>query len=321
MSEEKRRRILEQLSKGEISAQQAEEELGSLNQGRKGLFKSFCCGLKDMDLCLNFGGDCGRVILEEVLTGSLEPGPVELDLGTANGRIRVEVWDSPGYQLTIEKRVRAGSREQAEEIAGEYRFAEILGNKIQAGDGQYQEIHRRISVSLHLQLPRTTRIFGRIKTANGGITVTGLENQGLELRSANGSIQLEDISGGAIQVTTVNGGIKICGNTTQVEARTTNGSINLDTAALAGDARLGTVNGSINALIPASADTAISVLASTVCGRVVMEHGNLGLKKIGGFGGKHIETRSSNWDQAAQRFSLDMNTVNGSISVRESHAG
>lgn len=303
--------ILERLGRGEITAQQAEEELNKLHP-RKGFFKS----LMDMDLSLNFC-DSNAVILEEELRGSIQEGPITLDLSSANGSIRVETWESPEYCLTIQKRVRAGSREEAEELAQQYRLAEIDGNHIKAGDKEYRELHRKISLSLHLCIPAGHECTGTITTANGSISCTGLEGNKLELSSANGSVRLEDISGGPFQAKTVNGGIRIEGSTSEVAAKTTNGSVNLNSTLLCGNTRLETVNGSITAVFPASAETAFNLLASTTCGRVKIDHSQVGIRKIGGSGGKHIETRSSNWDQAAAKFDLELSTVNGSISIKE----
>jgi len=306
-----KREILEQLSSGEITPQQAEEQLNNLRLSKKESFKSFCT-----DLCLNFGGDHNRIILEEVHTGVLSQGPAVLDLAAANGSIHVETWDSPDYCLTVKKRVKASSREEAEEIASKYSFTEINGNIIQAGEPQCKQ-NRKVSVSLHLQLPLGHGIEGKIKTANGSITVSRIENQNLDLSSANGSIRLEEIKGGPIKVKTVNGSIKILGEARAVDAGTTNGSITLDSK-LSGDTELRTVNGSIRVELPASPDTGIALIASTTCGRVSLDHSQFVNRKVGGPGGKYIETHSSNWDHAGKNIKLELSTVNGSIKIRES---
>ena len=313
MSETKRE-ILGRLSNGEIRVQQAEEELKKLSREKKKGFLSSLCG---MDLCLDFGGDFNRIVLDEIHTGTLEQGPVELDLTSANGSIKVETWNSEEYRLTVKKRVRAGSEEEAEEITSEFEFAQIGGNTIKAGDFQSKS-NKKISVSLLLQLPKRHPVEGRAKTANGSITVSGIENRSLQASSANGSVRLEDISGGEIQATTVNGSIKIEGETSRVEASTTNGSINLDSTVLPVDTRLRTVNGSVKVAIPAPPGTALKVTATTTSGRVTLDHPHFGhIRKSRGFGGKHIESLSSNWDQATVKARLDLSTVNGSIRLRE----
>lgn len=308
----KKREILEQLSRGEISPQEAEEKLKELHP-KKGIFSS----LRDMDLNIDFGCCGNRIVLEEELSGALSEGPIQLDLSSANGSIKVETWDSPEYRLLIKKHVRTDSQERAEEIASEYCFAKIDGNRISAGDQEYRELHKKISVSLHLQIPVGHEVGGKIKTANGSVSCAGLNGNDLLLSSANGSVRMEDISGGSFQAKTVNGSIRIEGMTSTVQAKTTNGSINLNSSLLQGNATLETVNGSIVATIPAGEETAFALTASTICGRVKMEHSQLGVQKIGGVGGKHIETRSDNWDQAANKVELGLKTVNGSISIKE----
>jgi hypothetical protein len=313
----KRREILERLQRGEISAQEAEQQLQELEGRERGFFRSLCDSLGNLDICLEFGDD-HRWLLEEELTGSLSPGPINLELLTHNGSIRVEAWDQPEYRLLVRKRVRARSMEEAEEICRDHQFAQIQGNAIQAGDPQDSRIRRLVSVSLHLQLPRQHPATGTLRTANGSIKVLGLDAQALDLISSNGSISLQDVSGGPIQAKTVNGSIKADGETSLVQASTTNGSIALSSSVLNRDMALSTVNGSIRAKIPVQADTALALKASTTSGRVKLEHSQFDLRSIGGSGGKYIETRSGNWEQALNKVHLEFSTVNGSIAIRES---
>lgn len=306
---EKRREILERLHRGDINAEEAEELLQGL-EGDRGLLRSLCHGLGDL-------ADNYRHILEEEHTGTLESGPVELDLKAINGSISVKTWDSPGYRLLITKRVKAASLEEAETLCRNHQFAQIHGNKIQAGDPLDSTAQQRISVSLSLQLPRQSTATGLVRTANGSIRISGLGAGQLNLTSNNGSIQLEDVSGGPIAAKTVNGSIKTSGETGQIEAATTNGSINLTSPHLGGDIRLTTVNGSVKVAFPSIPDTAFAITASTTCGRVKINHSEIGINKGGGHGCKHIETRSANWDQAQTKVNLDLSTVNGSISLQE----
>ena len=305
MSEAKTK-ILDRLSKGDITVQEAEEELNKLPRGKKGF-------LPLGDFFLDF--DCNRIILEDVHTGTLELGPVELDLASANGSIKVETWDSDEYQLTVTKRVKAHSEEQAESICSEFSFAEINGNSIRAGDQDYNQ--KKVSISILLKLPQTNPVQGKVITANGSITVAGIENKGLSASSANGSIRMESISGGEIQANTVNGSIKILGSN-QVSAGTTNGSITLNSPKLCGHTKLKTVNGSIRAAVPANPGSALEVVASATSGRVTLDHPLIAHnRKVRGQAGSHIEARSPNWDQTSNQIRLELSTVNGSISVKE----
>lgn len=312
---EKRREILERLQRGEISVQEAEQQIQELGDKDRGFFRSLCSSLGNMDICFEFGD--GRWLLEEELTGTLAPGPVNLELLTHNGSICLEAWDRSEYRLQIRKRVRARSMEEAEEICREYQFAHVQDNTIRAGDPQDGQARRRISVSLHLQLPRQHPVFGVVNTANGSIKLSGLDSQKLDLTSSNGSISLNDVSGGPIQAKTVNGSIKADGKTSLVKATTTNGSITLSSTVLDSDIEFSTVNGSIRAHLPALTDTALALRASTTSGRVKLDHSQFDLRSIGGCGGKYIETRSSNWDQAQNKVNLNFSTVNGSVAVRE----
>lgn len=310
---DRRREILERLSAGEIDVGQAEEELRRL-EGKIGLLHSIRSCLDNLDICLELGN---RIALEEEICGQLEPGPVELDLLTVNGSIRIETWDSPQYRLLIKKRVRAADQQEAEDIARQYKIADIRDNVIRARVPDQARPRRICAVSLLLQLPRGHAVSGAIETANGSVTLTGLENHGLRVRTSNGSIIAEHLHGGPLTANTVNGSIKAAGSLSQMEAGTTNGSITLHAAALDGDVSLKTVNGSIKVFWPGGQDTALALSASTVTGRIAVEHWQLGKRSLSGFGNKFVEARSVNWEQAARKLSLECSTVNGSITLKE----
>lgn len=310
MSESKRKEILDQLSNGEITVLQAEEELNKLKREKRGFFQS----LLDMDINIGFGGD--RIILEEVHSGTLEEGPVELELGCVNGSIKVECWDSQEYSLTVTKKVRAANEQEAEEIASQYTFANIEGNKIKAGD-QGLNLTRKISTSLHLMLPKGHEVQGTVKTANGSIRISDIIGQGLQTSSTNGSVHLQQVSGENIRVKTVNGSIKIAGATSAVEARTTNGSIGLESTQLSGNCSLNTVNGSVRASFPVCPNTALTVAASSVSGSISFNHPQIGVRKVRGLGPKQIEIHTDNWHQAEDKYEINLKTVNGSIGVSE----
>lgn len=288
---ERRREILERLHLGEITVLEAEQQLQEL-KGDSGFFRSLCSSLGDLT-------GSYRQILEEEHSGTLESGPVELELKAINGSISVKTWDSPEYRLLITKRVKAASLEEAETLCNNYQFAHIQGNRIQAGDPKNSEAQRIISISLQLQLPRESSVTGVVRTINGSIKISGLGAEQLNLSSNNGSIQLEDVSGGPIA------------------AKTVNGSINLTSSHPGGDIRLNTVNGSVKVALPDIPSTALAITASTTSGRVSIKHSQIGLNKCGGHGGNHIETHSANWNQAQTKVNLDLSTVNGSITLQE----
>ncbi len=130
-----------------------------------------------------------------------------------------------------------------------------------------------------------------------------------QISDVNGSIIIEDVSGD-IGASAVNGQVQVRGAAGNLKVSTVNGRIETELASLSGSqsVSLDTVNGAIEATLPASANA--EVTADTVSGGTSSDFPSLTVKKdfpIGrhlkgtlGHGGAHVK----------------INTVNGSIGIR-----
>lgn len=337
MSDEKKM-ILTMLSEGKISADEAQKLLEALQSdepkvppGREGadadgasrsimggIMESIRTGLANVDLSFDIGGDRNRILLEETHTGEFTQERVELDLRAKNGSIRVESWDRPGFQLNILKRIKAPTREQAEDLAAEYTYATIEENRIAAGDQEAKRAGNRIHVALRLRLPRSHTYFGTVKTMNGSIELNGLDLGELELGSMNGSVKVREVKGDDIRAKTVNGSLRIDGGLGKIHGTTTNGSIGLVNFAEDSSNQLETVNGRVEVKVPARSDVGINLRARTTSGSIRLSHSNVEVvNKERGVAFRRLEGNSVYWKTAPHRVELDLRSVNGSIKIED----
>lgn len=332
MSEEQRI-ILDMLSQGKITVEEAQKLLENLSQEEapqpeqqrarreepRSIVESIVDTLRSGFSGFNFGFSEGKIVLEEQHTGRFGGNKVELDLDVRNGSIRVSPSEDQYFRLEIIKRVSAGTRERAEEMLSGYKFAEYHSQRLQAGDRECRNLGGRVSVSLRLWLPRGHVYSGRILSKNGTLEVNALDIDDLYLNTVNGALRVGKVNGGRLSGGTVNGSISIEGSLAEVEIKTTNGSINL--LGMAEDSKISvkTVNGRISVQLPAREDIGYSVDARATSGRVQLEHDQLksgfSSERVGA--GRRIEGATDNWGRSSHRIGLYLRSVNGSISISE----
>ncbi len=332
MSDEQKT-ILDMLSQGKITVEEAQRLLEAIGkehdearepQYRQAEPRSIMDDIADTirsglsNINFNFG-DSGRIVLEEQHSGRFTVEEAELELDVRNGSIRIESWERDEYRLDVIKKIRAGTREQAEDLISRYRFADFDGRKLRAGDQECRGLGNRVSVSLRLMLPRNHTYRGIVYSKNGSVEVGGIDTSGFEVKTMNGSVRLNKVSGDRLLTRTVNGSLRLEGGLGQVEAKTTNGSITLLNMAEDSDVRLETVNGRILVQLPARDDIGVELSARTTAGSVRLEHPSLDIKLDARrmTGGRSVEAKSDNWGRAGHKVVLHLRSVNGSITIKE----
>lgn len=331
---EEQKLILDMLSQGKISVEEAQRLLEATAKTRESgperrerqerqpvsLVEDIIDTIKSGLSNINFSfGDSGRIVLEERHTGNFTSERVELDLDTTNGTLRIDTWEEEGYLLDVILKVRASTREQAEEIISGCRFAEFSGNKLKAGDRQCRELGSRVYVSLRLFLPRSHVYHGKAGSKNGSVEINGIDMSGFNVSTVNGSVKCTKVTGDQMTARTVNGSLRMDGGLSGVEANTTNGSIVLVNIAENSRVRLETVNGRLKVQVPARIDIGIAVDARTTSGNVSIDHPFLETrfeeKRV--TGGRSVKATTDNWKSAANQIELNLRSVHGSIQIEE----
>jgi DUF4097 and DUF4098 domain-containing protein YvlB len=197
-------------------------------------------------------------------------------LNNVNGDVTVEAWDRAEVQVNAEKKVKAGSAEDARKILSQIqinvqagpsavRVETKLPKKTGSG-GLFSWFGDSVSmnVTYRVKVPRSAIV--EADNVNGGIRLAGTTGTG-RLETVNGRIDVQGTTG-ALVLESTNGQIKIAGAQGAVKASTTNGNINADLARLADDRDLGfsTTNGGVTVRLPR--DARLSVDAATTNGSI-----------------------------------------------------
>lgn len=207
-----------------------------------------------------------------------------VSLDNVNGDVSIEAWNRDEVQVQAVK--RASSPELLAELQVEI---DATGNQVDIDTHYPSEMRsgQGASVEYTLTVPRTARL-DSIDLVNGDLRVTGVEG-GVATSCVNGTIRAEGVAG-------------------DVELATVNGAIELDASSLGGgnELALESVNGSIEVILPASADASLD--AETVNGSI---RNDLGLEvRNGRYVGSSMH---GTLGSGAGRLSIE--TVNGPISV------
>lgn len=182
-------------------------------------------------------------------------GPVELEITTSSGSIRVTSGDS--HSVRVHGTIRAKGWGDAED---KVRWIEANppieqdGNSIRIGRFENRQLQRNVAVSYEVVTPRETglRSFSgsgdiavegirgpaRATTGSGNLTLSEIGDE-VEAKTGAGDVRLESIKG-AVSTSTGSGGIRATGIGGAFRARTGSGDVKLEqTVAGAVDAETG----------------------------------------------------------------------------------
>jgi len=260
-----------------------------------------------------------------------------LEVDNINGNIHVSSWGKDSLRIDAVKKVRAGSREDAEgwmedlEIRIE-RYDERIKVKtiyphVGRRWGPLDFIFRRWTkgrVDYTISVPADFDL--RLHTVNGGIKVGKIRGD-VEAETVNGSVHMEEVEGsvrgrtvngsvdvrgidGDVVARSINGSVKLIDVSGSVEGSTTNGSLKAEVDELKGDCRLSATNGSISVVVPE--DVSADVDIRTFNGRIEVEvsvtvQGEIGRRSLKGKIGRGGPL-------------LKLRTINGNITVKEGPA-
>jgi hypothetical protein len=233
--------ILDRLAEGQISTDEAEQQLLTLNEalpengvvaeGRWSLFNW---------LASLFGA---RKSFEEQQDWSLDGAGVStIWAQTDNGSIALDGTEQEGVTVRSWKKVQAPSQEAARAFAQQVQIHVDL----QEGEVRIYKEHPRppfgTSVSVRYEIAAPRQVGANLRTSNGAIRIREIDGPA-EAETSNGSVELQGGTG-AVRLRTSNGHITVEGVAGRVQAETSNGKIRaaLDAAE---EGVFGTSNGSI----------------------------------------------------------------------------
>lgn len=220
----------------------------------------------------------------------IEPGG-RFELRNVNGRITVEPAAGRTVEVVAERTARAASVEMAKQALDRVRMEEDVTAR---------------AVRIHTRSDRTGGFFNRTGHVSVRYTVrvpAGM-NIDLDIATTNGGIDLTAAGPGSsarTKLSATNGGIKARDVAGPLEARTTNGGLEIDLAAVAeGGVRLGCTNGGIDVRLPADARASIDASVTNGgirTGTLAIEISESSRRRLEGplnGGGPSVELRCTN---------------------------
>lgn len=225
---------------------------------------------------------------------SLNPNG-KIDVSNVNGSITVEAWDNP--QVKFEYVKTADSREWLNDFR-----VEIESSRDSfSASVKYEKRNRdswnknsgRMEVQFRLTVPRTA-VLDEINTVNGSINISDMMNN-TQASAVNGKVTGKNLQGTA-KLSTVNGAVWA----------------DFDRLEQGSKISLGTVNGTVNLMLPSAANATIK--ADTVNGNITNDLG-LPVRK-GKYVGRDLYGRIGTGD-----VKINLSSVNGGLSVRRKNDG
>ena len=169
-------------------------------------------------------------------------GPVDLDISTGSGDIRIRAGSSSAVKVHGLIRARDDSNRRGEE---KVRFLEAnppieqTGNTLRIGNIQDRSYSRNVSISFELEVPVETRVKGN--TGSGSLSVEGI-NGPLDGSTGSGDVSASNIEG-HVKVDTGSGSVTLHAVKGGAEADTGSGDVRA--SQIAGPFKADTGSGSI----------------------------------------------------------------------------
>lgn len=183
-----------------------------------------------------------------------------VSVSNVNGAILVQGWDGDEVRVEAVKKVKAGSRDSAEEAM---RRLEVRID------------HQGDHLEIDTKLPKRSEgvfdwMFGNHSNANVTYTVSVPRRTDVEVDTVNGKVRVRGVAG-RVGASTTNGGIEMEDLRGSVRASTTNGGIDVELVEVsAGQGmRFSTTNGGIDLVLPRTIQA--SVDADTTNGGIDLD--------------------------------------------------
>lgn len=250
------------------------------------------CEIQAGEAGLSISGWSGRASDTWTRSYTVSPGG-RLEIVNVNGEVQAVASTGSTVEVIVERSASAASDESARELLSKVEMRE----EVDPG-----------RVRIETNGPRTWR---------GGYGAKFLVRVPpgihVDLRTVNGGVRVHDLSG-EVRAVSTNGGVRgRVREASVLEARTTNGGVELEVAdTVAADARveLASVNGGVRLSIPG--DTRADVSARCVNGRVRVDEA-LAIDAEGKASRRHVEGRLNGGGAR-----IDLRTTNGGVALGRS---
>ncbi|MBI4265772.1 MAG: DUF4097 family beta strand repeat protein [Acidobacteria bacterium] len=234
----------------------------------------------------------GRATDEWVRTYTLPAGGT-LEIVNVNGAIEATAGEGREVEILAERRVRAGSSEEAQELLKQVEMREDVSPERVRVEARGTWEPRSGGLRRGPQLTVAYRV-----RVPAGVDVS--------LTTENGGVRLENLSG-RVTASTTNGAVNGRGLSGGLTAAVVNGGVQVDFAAIGGEVRIETTNGGVRLDVPTDAKATLEVQCVNggidVDGRLGVQTSEMSRRRLAG-----------TLNGGGPRISAD--TVNGGIRIR-----
>jgi hypothetical protein len=160
-----------------------------------------------------------------------------VELINVNGRISAEPATGDSLELVGERTVKASSDEAAKEMLAKIEMnEEVSGASVRvevrsAKSGGRMFGYNNAQIRWTVKVPKGVEV--RLKTTNGGVELTGLENSMVRVQTTNGGVVGKRLAATDVEASAVNGGVEIELSKSlpadgRIELDTVNGGVGLE---------------------------------------------------------------------------------------------
>ncbi len=255
-------------------------------------------------------------------TGASTPASVYLRLGAMNGEITLTTWDKQEYNIVATITARGSTQKEADDNLTN------LGKdivKVETSSKQsltlvYNSpilINNSYQINVEVKLPANAKLDLDLTTSNGIVTISNVNGGSVTIHTSNGALHLNNVKADTLRGSTSNGPITGTFEATTCDLNTSNSPITIQIpSTMTGTYNFQTSNGNTYVTVGSTAEYRLD--ASTSNGDVIFSIPNFTYSR---------DTRTSKagqtigYDLAQTKISMNVETSNGSVTVRRNVSG
>jgi DUF4097 and DUF4098 domain-containing protein YvlB len=248
----------------------------------------------------------------KTFAGVITASRISLEVDNFNGPISVSTWSKNEYSVKLD--IRAKREEYLDDLNVEFDVMEqTMTQGISLDYDILQSFKSRYAIGVEVFLPADASINLILVSSNGGIILSDIEGESVNLRTSNGALELNNVYAEEIDGETSNGALLGIFEAPETSLITSNGVINLDLpCSVSGNYRLLTSNARIDIRVPSGTEVGYDLDLSTSNGNVVIDLPNLDYSTDQR---TRKEARTEDFASKSVKITIDADTSNSNIDV------
>jgi hypothetical protein len=255
-------------------------------------------------------------------TGASTPSSVYLKLGSMNGEITLSTWNKQEYSIISTITARGSTQKEADDNLANlgkdlYKVENTLHQNLTIVYNSPTLIYNPYQINVDVKLPASAMLDLDLTTSNGMITISNLNGGRVTIHTSNGALHLTNLKADSLRGTTSNGPITGILEATTCNLTTSNSPITIQIpSSKSGTYSFHTSNANADVTLSSTAEYRLD--ATTSNADVTFSIPNFTYTR---------DTKTSKagqtegYDSAQTKISVDIETSNGSVTVRRNLSG